>query len=39
MSSKYTEQFRQSVIYRYEKGEPLKNLSKEFNIALSTLYR
>ena len=39
MSSKYTEQFKQSVICRYEKGEMLKDLSKEFNVALSTLYR
>ena len=39
MSANYSEQFKQTVIRRYEKGEDLKELSKEFSIALSTLYR
>ena len=39
MPVNYTEQFKQTVIRRYEKGENLKELSKEFGIALSTRYR
>ncbi len=37
--SKYTEQYKQAVIHRYENGEPLKELSRELHVGLSTLYR
>lgn len=30
--SKYTEQYKQAVIHRYENGEPLKELSRELHV-------
>ena len=39
MPNKYQPDFKRRVIKRYEKGESIKNLSKELNIAQSTIYQ
>lgn len=39
MPNKYQSDFKCKVIKRYEKGESIKNLSKELNIAQSTIYQ
>ena len=38
MPNKYQPDFKCKVIKRYEKGESIKNLSLELNIAQSTIY-
>lgn len=38
MPTEYPEKFKCEVIQRYEKGESIKNLSQELNIAQSTIY-
>ena len=36
MPAEYPDEFKQRIIRRYEKGESIKNLSQELNIAQST---
>lgn len=38
MPTEYPVEFKRKVIHRYEKGETIKNLSQELNIAQSTIY-
>ena len=38
MPAEYPDEFKQRIIRRYEKGESIKNLSQELNIAQSTIY-
>ena len=38
MPIEYPMEFKRKVICRYEKGESIKNLSQELNIAQSTIY-
>lgn len=38
MPTEYPVEFKHKVIQRYEKGESIKNLSQELNIAQSTIY-
>ena len=38
MPTKYPTEFKRKIIHRYEKGESIKALSHELNIAQSTLY-
>ena len=38
MPTEYPVEFKHKVIRRYEKGESIKNLSQELNIAQSTVY-
>lgn len=38
MPNEYSTDFKYKVIKRYEKGESIKNLSQELNIAQSTIY-
>ena len=38
MPAEYPTEFKQRIIRRYEKGESIKNLSQELNIAQSTIY-
>jgi len=39
MTNKYQTDFKRQVIKRYERGESIKNLSQELNIAQSTIYQ
>lgn len=39
MPVEYPAEFKRKVIRRYEKGESIKNLSQELNIAQSTIYQ
>ena len=38
MPIQYPEPFKHNVVHRYEKGESIKNLSQELNIAQNTIY-
>lgn len=38
MPVEYPVEFKRKVIHRYEKGESIKDLSHELNIAQSTIY-
>ena len=38
MPTEYPIEFKRKVIHRYEKGESIKKLSQELNIAQSTIY-
>lgn len=39
MPAEYPTEFKKRIIHRYEKGESIKNLSQELNIAQSTIYQ
>ena len=38
MPTEYPAEFKQRIIRRYEKGEAIKNLSQELQVAQSTIY-
>ena len=38
MPTEYPAEFKRKVIQHYEKGESIKKLSQELNIAQSTIY-
>lgn len=39
MPKKYSDEFKQNVIRRYEQGESIKSISEELHLAQSTIYR
>ena len=39
MPAQYSDEFKRTVIQRYEKDESIKNLSQELHIAQNTIYR
>lgn len=39
MPKKYSDEFKQKVIRRYEQGESIKSMSQELHLAQSTIYR